>query len=86
MQLLALVTPPPLLELLPVWDYGDTRPIGSHWPDELTMDYRQALIDARARFLTRHFPDVPDVANLDSIPRCDQCHSRSIRCLSLIHI
>jgi len=64
-QLLALVMPPPLLEPPHGWDYGDARPIGSRRPDELTTDYRQALIDAWARFPTRRFPDLPDVADLD---------------------
>ena len=65
MQLLAMVTPPPLSEPPPGWDYNDARPIGSRRPEELTTGNHQALIDERARFPTRCFPDVPDVVDRD---------------------
>ena len=60
-----LQTRPPLLEQPLSWNYQDARPIGDRRPDELTTDYRQALIDARARFLTRCFPALPDFADMD---------------------
>ena len=54
-----------MLEPPPGWEYGDARPIGSCRPEELTTDYRQALIDTWARFLTRCLPDIPDIADRD---------------------
>jgi len=59
------LTRPPLLEAPIGWNYRDARPIGSRRPNELTTNYRQALINARVRFPTRRFPVRPDVADLD---------------------